>query len=411
MGKAPRMRPWIRYLRVLDVDAGGIARFADRRRRSVPAIEGSSTGSLMRSRGAVPILVAGLFVAVFLLRVADPDSGNAEGILFVLPISLLALSFGLRGGLAGGLLACGFIELWAQSGIGGRLSGAGYVNRDFTFLALGGLLGAFADQRRRLEVERIGCHDAAEQRLADNARALESMIVERTAELDAARAEMLRRLAIAAEYRDDETFQHTERVGELAARIGAELGFSTAQVRVLRAAAPLHDIGKLAIPDNILLKPGKLSPEEFEIIKTHTIRGAHLLSGSSSAVLQRASAIALTHHERWDGTGYPQCLAGERIPLAGRIVAVADVFDALTHERPYKSAWTRERAIAEIRSGSGTQFDPAVVEAFLWVCASPSFADARRPAGSPELPYELRRVEVPQAAQAPELAGSMRAVR
>jgi hypothetical protein len=403
---------WTSYLRAVDVSAERFRGFTDAGKSGVPLPEGPSNGALMWSRRAALPLAGALFACVFLLRLADPIAGNAEGILFVLPISLLALSFGLRGGIVAGLLSCGFIALWAQWGVGGRLSGAGYVNRDFTFLVLGGLLGSFIDQRRRHEAERIRCHDLAEQRLAKNARALESMIAERTAELDASRAEMLRRLAIAAEYRDDETFQHTERVGELAGRIGTELGFSTAQVRVLRAAAPLHDIGKLAIPDNILLKPGKLSPEEFKIIKTHTIRGAHLLSGSSSAVLQRASAIALTHHERWDGTGYPQCLAGERIPLAGRIVAVADVFDALTHERPYKSAWTRERAIAEICSGSGTQFDPAVVEAFLRVCIDPMFSHARHPAGGRELPDELVPAEQPPfvgvALKAPELAGSMR---
>jgi len=346
------------------------------------------------SRGAVLALALALFVAVFLVRLADPNAGNAEGVLFVLPIALLALTFGLRGGLAGGLLGCGLIVLWAQSGIGTRLTGAGYLNRDVAFMALGLLLGSSVDQRRKLEAERLRSHDSAEQRLAENARTLESMIAERTSELDAARAEMLKRLAIAAEYRDDETFQHTERVGELAARIGAELGFSTAQVRILRAAAPLHDIGKLAIPDDILLKRGKLSPAEFEIIKTHTTRGAHLLSGSSSSVLQRASAIALSHHERWDGSGYPHGLAGERISLAGRIVAVADVFDALTHERPYKQPWTRERAIAEIRVGSGTQFDPAVVEAFLRVCAdSLLFSEARPMAGGHDQPDEFARAE------------------
>jgi putative two-component system response regulator len=408
------MRRWTSYLRAVEVGVDGVLGSADAAGNdSSSSKEDYSSGSLMWNPRAALVLAAALFAGVFLLRAADPTAGNAEGILFVLPISLLALFFGLRGGIAGAVLACGLIALWAQWGIGGRLSGAGYLNRDFTFLLLGGLLGSFVDQRRCVEAERILCHDAAERRLADNARALESMIAERTAELDAARAEMLRRLAIAAEYRDDETFQHTERVGELAARIGAELGFSTAQVRVLRAAAPLHDIGKLAIPDNILLKPGKLSPEEFKIIKTHTVRGAHLLSGSSSCVLQRASAIALSHHERWDGTGYPQGLAGERISLAGRIVAVADVFDALTHERPYKSAWTRDRAIAEISDGSGTQFDPAVVEAFLRVCADPSFARRRPPAGDQELPDELARIRALAgvALDTPELAGIAPAVR
>jgi PAS domain S-box-containing protein len=205
----------------------------------------------------------------------------------------------------------------------------------------------------------------AEHQLADNARSLELMIAERTRELDEARAETLRQLAIAAEYRDDETYQHTERVGHVAARLALGLGLPAGQVTLLRQAAPLHDVGKLAIPDCILLKPGKLTDQEFEVMKTHAELGARLLSSGSSPVLQMAAVIAGTHHERWDGRGYPKGLTGEAIPLVGRIVAVADVFDALTHDRPYKPAWTVERAIAEIGAGAGSQFDPRVVTAFL----------------------------------------------
>jgi putative two-component system response regulator len=191
------------------------------------------------------------------------------------------------------------------------------------------------------------------------------MIAERTRELDEARAETLRQLAIAAEYRDDETYQHTERVGHIASRIALGLNLPAGQVTLLRQAAPLHDVGKLAIPDCILLKPGKLTEEEFGVMKTHAELGARLLSSGSSPVLQMAAVIAATHHERWDGGGYPKCLAGEAIPLVGRIVAVADVFDALIHDRPYKEAWPIERAIEEIGRGAGSQFDPRVVTAFL----------------------------------------------
>jgi PAS domain S-box-containing protein len=205
----------------------------------------------------------------------------------------------------------------------------------------------------------------AEHQLADSARSLELMIAERTRELDEARAETLRQLAIAAEYRDDETYQHTERVGYLAARLASGLGLPAGQVTLLRQAAPLHDVGKLAIPDCILLKPGRLTAHEFDVMKTHAELGARLLSSGSSPVLQMAAMIAATHHERWDGCGYPKGLAGEATPLVGRIVAVADVFDALIHDRPYKSAWPIERAIAEIGAGAGSQFDPRVVTVFL----------------------------------------------
>jgi PAS domain S-box-containing protein/putative nucleotidyltransferase with HDIG domain len=205
----------------------------------------------------------------------------------------------------------------------------------------------------------------AEDQLADNAKSLEKLVEERTRELDHARAETLRQLAIAAEYRDDETYQHTERVGHVASRLALELGLPAGQVTLLRQAAPLHDVGKLAIPDCILLKPGRLTAEEFDVMKTHAELGARLLSSGSSRVLQTAAVIAATHHERWDGTGYPKGLAGDAIPLVGRIVAVADVFDALTHDRPYKQAWPVERACAEIERSAGGQFDPRVVTAFL----------------------------------------------
>jgi putative two-component system response regulator len=136
-------------------------------------------------------------------------------------------------------------------------------------------------------------------------------------------------------------------------------------VRLIRRAAPLHDIGKIGIPDAILLKAGKLEPAEIEIMKTHTLIGARILSGSDHALLTMAESIALTHHERWDGAGYPYQLAGHAIPFEGRVVALADTFDALTHERPYKAASTLEEALAEIRRESGKQFDPELVSAFL----------------------------------------------
>lgn len=195
---------------------------------------------------------------------------------------------------------------------------------------------------------------------------LDQKVRNRTAELEATQVEILERLALAAEYRDDTTGQHTKRVGETAAQIGEALGWQTREIELIRRAAPLHDVGKIAISDLILLKPGRLTTEEFERMKMHTELGARILSGGQFPLMQWAEQIARTHHERWDGTGYIG-LCGESIPMAGRIVAVADVFDALTSERPYKSALTQNEAIEEIQRQSGQQFDPRVVEAFLKV--------------------------------------------
>ncbi|HEX8465239.1 MAG TPA: HD domain-containing phosphohydrolase [Abditibacterium sp.] len=194
---------------------------------------------------------------------------------------------------------------------------------------------------------------------------LEARVKERTQDLEKAQLETLQRLALAAEYRDDDTGLHTKRVGLTAARIAQALELPPAQVDLIRRAAPLHDVGKIGISDTILLKPGKLTDEEFDTMKQHTTIGAKMLSGSTSPWLKLAEEIALSHHERWDGRGYPQKLSGEAIPLVSRIVAVADVFDALTHERPYKKAWPQNEAMAEIESQSGRQFDERVVKAFL----------------------------------------------
>ena len=195
---------------------------------------------------------------------------------------------------------------------------------------------------------------------------LEITVRRRTHELELAQEEILERLGRAAEYRDDETGQHTKRIGRSTAMIAELLGWTPAQVELMRRAAPLHDIGKIGIPDRILLKPGKLTEEEFEAMKTHVTIGSKTLMGSRSPLLQLAETIALTHHERWDGSGYLK-LTKEEIPLAGRIVSVADVFDALTHKRPYKEAWPIDRTREEMTAKSGQQFDPQVLEAFFKV--------------------------------------------
>lgn len=421
------------------------------------------------SARATVVVALVLFAAVFALRAIDSNPVHAEGVLYLVPVAMLALRFGLRGGLGGALFGVVLVLIWAQIHGNAGLTTANYLTRIALLVALGVLLGMFVERRRRLEAEIVRYYDGsldllatanfdgfltrvnpawtrtlghspgvlcarpfvdfvhpddreatiaetqglaeghdmvgfrnryrtadggyrwlewsasaslsegaihavardvtvlheAEHQLANSAKCLEELVAERTQELDETRAETLRQLAIAAEYRDDETYQHTERVGHVAAKLALGLGLPAGQVTLLRQAAPLHDVGKLAIPDRILLKPGKLTEEEFEVMKTHAELGGRLLSSGSSRVLQMAALIAATHHERWDGAGYPHGLAGEKIPLVGRIVAVADVFDALIHDRPYKAAWPLQRAIAEIERCAGSQFDPRVVAAFV----------------------------------------------
>jgi hypothetical protein len=206
---------------------------------------------------------------------------------------------------------------------------------------------------------------AVRRRVARQNDELEVRVRERTAELRRTQLEILQRLSRAAEWRDEDTGRHVERMGELSERLGRTLGMSPAQAETLRHAAVAHDIGKIAVPDRVLLKPGRLTPEEREEMQRHALIGASMLSGSESEVMQLAETIARTHHERWDGAGYPDGLSGEDIPLAGRICAVSDVFDALVSERPYKRAWSVDEALDEIAAQRGRHFDPAVVDAFL----------------------------------------------
>jgi putative two-component system response regulator len=202
--------------------------------------------------------------------------------------------------------------------------------------------------------------------LKQEKHSLEDRVRDRTRELEESYVETFERLARAAEYRDDATGQHTRRVGGMVALVARELGLSRPEVELLERAAGLHDVGKIGIPDSILLAPRQLTREEFEVVKTHTAIGASILSDSRSPLLSMAEVIARFHHERWDGAGYVG-LSGEEIPLYGRITTVADVFDALTHDRPYKKAWSIEASVDEIRRQRGRQFDPDVVDAFLRV--------------------------------------------
>ncbi|MEK7767624.1 MAG: HD domain-containing phosphohydrolase [bacterium] len=205
--------------------------------------------------------------------------------------------------------------------------------------------------------------------LREHNATLEGAVRERTRELRESQLEVVQRLAHAAERRDAATGEHLIRMSRYGARLGQALGLDGEDCELLLQASPLHDVGKIAIPDHILLKPGPLTPEESEIMRGHAAIGGEILANGTSTLVRTGRAIALTHHERWDGSGYPAGLAGEAIPLLGRICAVSDVFDALTSDRCYKRAWTVERAAAEIRAGAGRHFDPRVVTAFEGVVA------------------------------------------
>ena len=201
--------------------------------------------------------------------------------------------------------------------------------------------------------------------LADRAALLADEVAAATAKIAERERETIFRLAKAAEFRDPETGAHILRMAHYSRLIAAKLGLPAAEQQLIFEAAPMHDIGKVGTPDHILLKPGRLTHDEFEIMKRHAGAGHQILQDSASPVLQAAAVIALSHHEKFDGGGYPNGLAGAAIPLHGRIVALADVFDALTSARPYKAAWDIDRAVAFLHEQSGTHFDPACVTAFF----------------------------------------------
>jgi putative two-component system response regulator len=201
--------------------------------------------------------------------------------------------------------------------------------------------------------------------LTDRAAMLAAEVRQATAKIVAREREVIYRLSRAAEYRDPETGAHIMRMTHYSALIARRLGWDDEAVESILQAAPMHDIGKLGTPDYILLKPAHLTAGEFEIMKLHTVVGAEILKDSASPMLRMAAEIAVGHHEKFDGSGYPNGLVGEAIPLTARIVAVADVFDALTSTRPYKTGWETGRAVALLKSGRGRHFDPVCVDAFL----------------------------------------------
>lgn len=413
-------------------------------------------------RGLTVVAVLGFFAAVYLLGETAPG-------IFVVPIVLAAIEFGVVGGVVAALVALALVAGWDLSTPHANLDALEYLSRALAYLLLGGLLGRFVTVRRRLEAkiarsERLSldlmatasaegyftrlndswqrtlgwssdelrsrpliefvhpddrertlaelanlnagrdtisfrnryqardgsyrwlewnaCVDTeqaiihanarditvlrqAEETIRQHGEQLERTVGLRTRELEHSRRETLQRLALAAEYRDDETHNHTERVGHTSMLIAGKLGLPQETVQRICEAVPLHDVGKLGISDTILLKPGPLTAAEYTTMQDHTLHGAAILVDSSSAVLQMAAQIALSHHERWNGSGYPHGVAGEDIPLAARIAAIADTFDAITHKRPYKDARPIQDALSVISLHSGTLFDPAVVDAFL----------------------------------------------
>lgn len=204
--------------------------------------------------------------------------------------------------------------------------------------------------------------------LYDQNRVLDGKVREQTARLHETRLRIIQRLGRAAEYKDNETGLHVIRMSHYSHLLGEAVGMSATEAELLLNAAPMHDIGKIGIPDRILQKPGKLDAGEWAIMQTHSQIGADILGDAGdSDLLEMARIVALTHHEKWDGSGYPNGLVGEAIPRVGRIVAIADVFDALTSERPYKRAWPVEQAVALLKDGAGSHFDPQLVPAFLSV--------------------------------------------
>ncbi len=201
--------------------------------------------------------------------------------------------------------------------------------------------------------------------LHEQNQVLEQMVRLRTEELSRSRMQVVQRLGKAAEYRDEETGNHILRMSHTCALLAGTIGWEAPRCELILHASPMHDIGKIGIPDAILLKPGRFDAHEWEVMKTHAAIGARLLEGDDSDLMGMAREIALTHHEKWDGTGYPGGLAGDHIPESGRIAALADVFDALTSKRPYKPAWAVEAAIELIRDQRGRHFDPQLVDVFM----------------------------------------------
>jgi putative two-component system response regulator len=248
-----------------------------------------------------------------------------------------------------------------------ELGAYGYIIKPFEFNEI--LINvANALRRRRLEIENRTYRERLEYLVFERTMELREAVARlqlADQKLRLAHEEAIQRLSRAAEFRDDATAMHTQRVGRYCAMLAEHLGMDAGRCEVLRIASPMHDIGKVGIPDDILLKPGRLTPKEMGVMRRHAEIGYNILSGSEAEVLDVAAIIALTHHEKVDGSGYPQGLAGESIPVEGRIVAIADVFDALTSNRVYKPAFPLDSAISTMREGRGQHFDPTCLDLFF----------------------------------------------
>ncbi|MEA2151906.1 MAG: cyclic di-GMP phosphodiesterase [Solirubrobacteraceae bacterium] len=275
-----------------------------------------------------------------------------------------------------------------ESGQDARRANATLLWAPWAVLALAAVAGAFLTAGSAIEIVCIavlaGATIALGWRFGESRRsALEQEIDGRSyelrralSELEIAQTETVRRLSMAVEFRDEDTGAHIERIGRLSTLLAEQIGMDQEFCEQLSHAAPLHDVGKVAIPDAILLKPGPLTPQERAIVETHAEEGHRLLRGSSSSILELATTIALSHQEKWDGTGYPRGLTGEAIPIEGRIVAIADVFDALTSDRVYRKAFPVEEAVQMMREQRGRHFDPVLLDAFMEVLEN-SGPDAR----------------------------------
>ena len=288
------------------------------------------------------------------LRSASP----AVGLLLIALLSFVAPFVGLRyAALGAGLAAPVAAVLFL---VGAQMAFAAGLIVDvvapMVALALGTVGTIVWSQLSESRARRALTHDN---------ELLEARVRERTTALRATQLEIAQRLGTAVESRDGETGRHIERIGRFCERLALEIGMTAGEAELLRHASALHDVGKVGIPDHILLKPGPLDPAEWTTMKTHTTIGASILAGSGSELVQLAETIALTHHERWDGTGYPDGVAGDEIPLVGRVCAVCDVFDALLSARPYKDPWPLDEVLAEIGRLNGSHFDPRLVDAFL----------------------------------------------
>ena len=249
------------------------------------------------------------------------------------------------------------------------------------------VLTAYHDRETRLHALRIGARDfvskpfdneevlcrirnllevtLAHRHIKNSNTLLDQEVESKTRELHETRLEIIRRLGLAAEFKDRETANHIIRMSKICQILGVACGLSEKEGELILNASPMHDVGKIGIPDNILMKPDKLDSDEWETMKGHPEIGYRLLDGHSSEIMNAAKVIALTHHEKWDGSGYPRGIAGEDIPVMGRVCALADVFDALTSKRPYKKPWSMQEATDEIVKYTGKHFDPKMVDSFL----------------------------------------------